>query len=864
MTKVALISILLTLLSTSTAAQNSINGIVSDSVSGEPIDNVLCQLVSEKGRTQHFSFSDTNGNFSLRYITPDDSVEFSLLGYASRRLSIHEIKIRKQVTMSPAETMLQEIIVAAPPIREKGDTLVYNVGSFATQSDNYIADILRKLPGVTVNDNGSINYQGEAINKFYIEGRDLLGGNYSLASNNLDVNAVNSVEIIEHNQHIKSLNGIENSNRAAINLRLKNNFMVKPFGECNIGIGSDRIYDCNLTATLLGQTNQALLSAKTNNSGNDILAELDEKFDVGSLQAYISPYSPIISGYSFQTPPIDISRYRFNQAVTGSANVLIPVTKDSELKFNVAYETDKINQNYYQCQFVAMGGNQRLNLLENASGRKSVDNLKAAVSYELNASHTYLLNEFQFQTQDNKSVAALLTHNDSIDISAQNKPLFFKNKLNLLYRTQSNHIINFISNIQIGNSAENLTNKAIDGEHRLQTHFSERFITTKNLLRTSFRVFRQQIGIDAAANYQRDSYDISNPIISTTNENISFVQQSVDKFSIYEYGLTPKIDLKFHNNNLNIVFSNGFWYYTLNYPSGNSHKIESLPNISVSYIPSYKIEMRLNVNRSFDYSNYYSLLTNPFVRTYRSIYKPSGDINYRKGHSAFYTLKYKDIVHLLFANANILYRKYRYNYTPVHYTSVDQSIVTTENTPSDGKMLRIQADLSKTFGAIKTSIGISPIYTFHRSTIRQQNMLTTNKYHIYETTVKISNSKLSWLRTEYSLTGKMYQNKNSLSSSQNIYNICQNFESNFYPTKYVSIDAVANYMSLIHANNSEHTLFCDLTATYKLKRISFTIGAKNIFNTHSYTVNQFSSVNEYSQKIPLRGREIMFSAKFKF
>lgn len=864
MTKVALISILLTLLSISTAAQNSINGIVSDSVSGEAIDNVLCQLISEKGSTQHFSFSDTDGNFSLPYISPNDSVEFSLLGYASRRLSIHEIKIRKRVKMTPEETLLQEIIVAAPPIREKGDTLVYNVGSFATQSDNYIADILRKLPGVTVNDNGSINYQGEAINKFYIEGRDLLGSNYSLASNNLDFNAVNSVEIIEHNQHIKSLNGIENSNRAAINLRLKKNFMVKPFGECKIGIGSDRTYDCNLTATLLGQTNQVLLSAKADNSGNDILADLDDKFDVSSLQAYISPYSPIISGYSFQTPPIDISRYRFNRAVTGCGNVLIPVSKDSELKFNIAYGTDNIDQNYYQTQSIATGENQRLNLLENASGRKSVDNMKAAGSYELNASHTYVLDEFQFQAQNNKSVAALLTHNDSIDISVQNKPLFFKNKLNLLYRTRSNHIINFISNIQIGNSAENLINKAIDGEPRLQTHFSERFITTKNLLRTSFRVFRQQIGLDAAANYQRDSYDISNPIISTPNENISFAQQSVDKFSVHEYGLTPRVDLKFHNYNLNIVLSNGFWFYNINHSFGNSHNMESLPNISASYTPSHKVEMRFNFNRSFDYPNHYSLLTNPFVRTYRNVYQPSGNINHRKGYSAFYTLKYKDIVHLLFANANILYRKYRYNYTPVSFTTTDLSIVTTDSTPSNGSMLRIQADLSKTFGSIKTAISISPVCTFHSSTIRQQNILTANRYHIYETTVKVSNNKLPWLGAEYSLTGKMYTNKNSISSSQNIYNIFQRIESDFYPTKQVTIGAVANHISLIRAGNNDNMFFCDLTATYMRQRLSFAIEAKNIFNVRSYTINQFSSVNEYSQKTPLRGREIMFSAKFKF
>lgn len=63
------------------------------------------------------------------------------------------------------------------------------------------------MPGISVSNDGRISYQGEAISKFYIEGQDLLGGNYNQATANLPVEAVTNVEVLEHNQNVKVLKG---------------------------------------------------------------------------------------------------------------------------------------------------------------------------------------------------------------------------------------------------------------------------------------------------------------------------------------------------------------------------------------------------------------------------------------------------------------------------------------------------------------------------------------------------------------------------------------------------------------------------------------------------------------------------------
>ena len=78
------------------------------------------------------------------------------------------------------------------------------------------------MPGIDVAQNGKIQYQGEDINKFYIEGSDLLGGKYGIATNGINHEDVGAIEVMENHQPMQVLSGISFSDKAAINLKLKN------------------------------------------------------------------------------------------------------------------------------------------------------------------------------------------------------------------------------------------------------------------------------------------------------------------------------------------------------------------------------------------------------------------------------------------------------------------------------------------------------------------------------------------------------------------------------------------------------------------------------------------------------------------
>ena len=84
----------------------------------------------------------------------------------------------------------------APQIIQRGDTLSYRLSSFAGKGDYTLRDAMKRLPGIEVTSSGSIKYLGKDISNFYIEGMDLLGGQYNVATNNIPADYVTSVQVL--------------------------------------------------------------------------------------------------------------------------------------------------------------------------------------------------------------------------------------------------------------------------------------------------------------------------------------------------------------------------------------------------------------------------------------------------------------------------------------------------------------------------------------------------------------------------------------------------------------------------------------------------------------------------------------------
>ena len=84
-----------------------------------------------------------------------------MMGYGRQSVNLDSVSFPLTVYLEPGATLLKEVTVKADRIREQGDTISYNVGSFAQSQDRTIGDVLKRMPGIDVSQSGKIQYQGE-------------------------------------------------------------------------------------------------------------------------------------------------------------------------------------------------------------------------------------------------------------------------------------------------------------------------------------------------------------------------------------------------------------------------------------------------------------------------------------------------------------------------------------------------------------------------------------------------------------------------------------------------------------------------------------------------------------------------------
>ena len=342
MKRVWLMAMVLCLLCLPVVAQTEITGNVADGA-GKPMSSVIVRAFSVGGdQLLAYGFTDLEGKYSLKVsdsIT-DLLLRFSMLGYRAVEKKVANTSAKYDVILRESKIELEEVTVEAPPISSTGDTVVYNVTSFSTVADRSIEDVLRKLPGITVDAAGIISYKGEAINKFYIEGMDMLNGRYGLATKNIRPDDVQSVSVYENHQPQRVLKDMVFSDRAALNLKLKKGSRMKPIGYAKAGggYGDKGLWKGEAFSMLINKDVQQLYTAKTNNTGQSYLSE--NALLIGSGETQPNFAEKIFLQDVFEVPNIPKERYYFNESATASGNVLMRLKDDLFLSLNGDYSYD--------------------------------------------------------------------------------------------------------------------------------------------------------------------------------------------------------------------------------------------------------------------------------------------------------------------------------------------------------------------------------------------------------------------------------------------------------------------------------------------------------------------------------------------
>ena len=225
--------ILYVVLAASASAQVKVTGRVID-LQNKPVSDVIVKMVSGT-KTLAFTSTNAKGEYALEVKNAPSgevTLQFTHISYEkeSELVMLRDKVTKVDMILSPKSISLKEVTVKPDPLRQRGDTLSHNLASFLGKGDVTLEDGLKRLPGVDVSQNGGISYMGKPISQFNIEGLDMLGGKYNLATRNIPADYVTNVEIVR-NHHSRRVEKDVPSNEASMNIRLSNKAKFKPFGQ---------------------------------------------------------------------------------------------------------------------------------------------------------------------------------------------------------------------------------------------------------------------------------------------------------------------------------------------------------------------------------------------------------------------------------------------------------------------------------------------------------------------------------------------------------------------------------------------------------------------------------------------------------
>lgn len=186
-------------LSLSVSAQ-SLSGVVKDKASDEVLISATVKLVPENGSAL-FTTTDLSGQFYFNKLKSGTYVlNISYVGYKAfmETVKIANTSNKINVYMQENSQLLGEVAVTGRATRteQRGDSLMYNAEAFKVMQGSSAEDLLAKMPGVVV-EGGTVQAQGEQVEKILVDGKEFFEGDVSLAVKNLPSDIIASIEIFD-------------------------------------------------------------------------------------------------------------------------------------------------------------------------------------------------------------------------------------------------------------------------------------------------------------------------------------------------------------------------------------------------------------------------------------------------------------------------------------------------------------------------------------------------------------------------------------------------------------------------------------------------------------------------------------------
>ena len=901
MKKIASLAFLL-IFTTLIFAQKTISGkVYGEDKKPLPSASVTIEEIG-KNAILSYAITDSKGNYSVTFTSKDAKVNVKVKAF-NYKTTINQYDNATQTlnfTLEEQATEIKEVKLKTKLVTKRGDTISYDLKSFESKADRTLADVLKKMPGVEVNKDGSILYQGEPINKFYVNGKDLMEGGYGTINNSLPKDAVQKVEIMENHQPVKILQDKVASENAAINVKLKNSVTMTGRGEASLGVAPS-LWNLKLSPMLFTPKVQWVLNYKTNNIGDQVERE-------NQIMAFGNRFEGVRRNFSENswlnvenavTPTnIPVNRYLFNNVHYLSANLLTSLSKDWEFKANTSYTNNAIDRESVVNTYDAIG---------NLTNRTSIANnfytnqAKGEIIFSKNANKSFFKNTTTYNGLWNTDVAKTVNviNSDQRNKTPSNN---FQNSLSAIIPWKEK-LVNVMSFISYRDDKQDLFINPAKYVPSLQTEAQNSDMIHQFLnLKTLETIHSASVG------FSKNSWTFT-PEVGvnyTTNKLITDLNGETSG-GVQNFGINYENNLKFKSlkpyAQMMANFKKGGFEANLTFPvnfnnitATDSQSLDKSLN-KVTYEPRlfarydltsfWKISAFSGISNSFGTIN--DIYSGKILLSTNNLSTKDTDIQQSTSKFVGSALEYRNPLNNIFFNVryNFNDRSNNISYRNFLNISTQQLTVKGYNLENVGNSNSIRTELGKYFPKFKTNASVGYSYSLGKSQQLQAILITTSddisnfpppteadfqnvKSNNQGITFKFNNNYFSWLSVDYnaSLTfvkSEIFGTKYTKNTSKNFNHTLSTY---LYPIKDHTIGFTWDELQFQNAGETKKNSFYDISYQYSLVQEKMDIELKvvNIANTNVFEDIRFDSqLNQVRQtSVNIRPRQVLLTVKFNF
>jgi len=822
-----------------------------------------------------FCQSDEKGKYSLKTInTGTFYLSFSALSYRTLMVPVilknepNEIVTDAILTFMPLE--INEIVVSANrPITIKEDTIVFDAKSFTKGNEQIVEDLLRRIPGLSISDDGAVKVGNQEVEKVMVDGDDFFAKGYRLLTKNMPASPIDKIEILQHYSNNKLLKGIENSEKIALNLTLTDDAKRMWFG--NLSIGYDPIaenrYDAYSNLMNFGKKNKYYCIANLNNIGEDVTGNINylirpsgigEPGNIGDDQS-----ANTVLNISTFSPNLKQERNLFNNAKMVSLNGIFAISSKVKVKTLGFLNADENNYFRNSFQSVSVGETSFQNTEDQHLRKTNITGFgKIDLTNDISKNQSLVFTG-KFNRTDETSKDYLIFNDVFNQENLNSNNTLFDEKLVYTHKLHKNKVLllsgryiyektpqrysldNYFFNNLFPEIAD-ATAVSQSSENKMQfagfeAHFMDRKVTG-DLLELKIGNQNRRDNFNSSFNLNLDESTIKQPngyqnsLIYSTND---LYINSTYRFKFKHFGLIPSLDLHQIINQL-----------------GKSGSTTSQSPFFIN--PKIGFDWEIN-NKNKVLSSYSFSKTNAsvldvydqYIQTgSRSFTKGTGDFNQLNTSSVLLSYTFGNWTDKFFANTLMMFNKNHDFYST-------RSIVSQNYSQSEKIILKnrkyvmLTSNLDRYFRPISSNLKLNFGFLISDyGNIVNNSDLRRIKNNNFNLGFELRSSFQSFFNYHF---GSKWNYNEVITTISNTYTDNLSFLDLYFSfSKKFEVDLQSEryfFGSLDKDNNQYYFLDLDARYTIKENKLSISLSGKNLFNTktfRSYSINDFSiSKTEY-------------------